>query len=264
MLLDIRNGRIMVEYQYDVVDTNDTTDDTTDDTTKKESKTFQITFSLNFNTIKNSNSNATIDQEILAGQTDKASQHIYLSGNGLFSTLKLFEDSQGDRLLKDIKGNNWVINEANLMLYIDRDQYSSLEQSQFPDRLYLYKYDSGIPLTDFSIDNTVNNTVRNRDKFVYGGILEKDEDDKPHHYKFRITDHVNRLITNDSTNVRLGLVPSNGLNLLNPKRAETVGQDFINYPATAILNPKGVILHGSESENHPEGGLKLQIFYTEY
>ena len=264
MLLDIRNGRIMVEYQYDVVDTNDTTDDTTDDTTKKESKTFQITFSLNFNTIKNSNSNATIDQEILAGQTDKASQHIYLSGNGLFSTLKLFEDSQGDRLLKDIKGNNWVINEANLMLYIDRDQYSSLEQSQFPDRLYLYKYDSGIPLTDFSIDNTVNNTVRNRDKFVYGGILEKDEDDKPHHYKFRITDHVNRLITNDSTNVRLGLVPSNGLNLLNPKRAETVGQDFINYPATAILNPKGVVLHGSESENHPEGGLKLQIFYTEY
>ena len=264
MLLDIRNGRIMIEYEYDELSTNDTTDDTTDDIIKKESKTFQIAFGLNFNTIKNINPNTAIDQEILSGQTDKPSRNIYLSGNGLFSTLKLFEDSQGGQLLKDIKRNNWVINEANLMLYIDQDQYDLPEQSQFPDRLYLYKYDTGAPLTDFSIDNSVNNTVSNRDKVVYGGILEMDDDDKPHHYKFRITDHVNRLIANDSTNVRLGLVPSNGLNFLNPKRAETVGQDFINYPTTAILNPKGVILHGSESENHPEGSLKLQIFYTEY
>ncbi len=264
MLLDIRNGRIMIEYEYDELSTNDTTDDTTDDIIKKESKTFQIAFGLNFNTIKNINPNTAIDQEILSGQTDKPSRNIYLSGNGLFSTLKLFEDSQGGQLLKDIKRNNWVINEANLMLYIDQDQYDLPEQSQFPDRLYLYKYDTGAPLTDFSIDNSVNNTVSNRDKVVYGGILEMDDDDKPHHYKFRITDHVNRLIANDSTNVRLGLVPSNGLNFLNPKRAETVGQNFINYPATAILNPKGVILHGSESENHPEGSLKLQIFYTEY
>ena len=264
MLLDIRNGRIMVEYEYDEVDINGTADDTSDDTTTKESKEFQITLGLNFNTIKNTNLNANIDQEILAGQTDKASQRIYLSGNGLFSTLKLFDDGQGGQFLKDIKGNNWVINEANLMLYIDQDIYSPQEQSQFPDRLYLYKYDSGIPLTDFSIDNTVNNAVRNRDKFIYGGILEKDDDDKPHHYKFRITDHVNRLISKDSTNVRLGLVPSNGLNFLNPKRAQTVEDNFINYPSTAILNPKGVILHGSESQNHPEGGLKLEIFYTEY
>jgi len=264
MLLDIRNGRIMIEYEYDELNTNDTTDDTTDDIIKKESKTFQINFGLNFNTIKNTNPNTVIDQEILAGQTDKPSRNIYLSGNGLFSTLKLFEDSQGGQLLKDIKRNNWVINEANLIFYIDQSQYDLPEQFQFPDRLYLYKYDSGAPLTDFSIDNSVNNTKSNRDKFIYGGILEMDDDDKPHHYKFRITDHVNRLIANDSNNVKLALVPSSGLNILNSKRAETVGQNFINYPATAILNPKGVILYGSESENHPEGSLKLQIFYTEY
>ena len=36
MLLDIRNGRIMIEYEYDELDTNDTTDDTTDDIIKKE------------------------------------------------------------------------------------------------------------------------------------------------------------------------------------------------------------------------------------
>ena len=128
----------------------------------------------------------------------------------------------------------------------------------------MYKYDYGVPLTDFSIDNSVNNEVRNRNKFIYGGILELDDANRPYRYKFRITDHINRLITKDSTNVRLGLVPSNGLNFINSRRAETVNQEMINYPITAVLNPRGVILHGSESENHPEGGLKLEIFYTEY
>ena len=91
-----------------------------------------------------------------------------------------------------------------------------------------------------------------------------DDDDKPHHYKFRITDHVNRLIANDSNNVKLALVPSNGLNFIGSRSAETVDQDLINYPVTAILNPRGVILHGSESKNPPRGGMKLEIFYTEY
>ncbi len=265
MLLDMTNSRIRIEYEYDQVDTNGTEDDTSDDVTEKKSKTFIISFGLNFSTIKYTNSNAQIDQEILAGQDDKPSQRIYLSGNGLFSTLRLFEeDGQGDQLLEDIRNNQWVINEANLVLYIDQDQYNPLDPSQFPDRLYLYKYDYGIPITDFSIDNTVNNTVKNRDKYIYGGILELDDADKPYRYKFRITDHVNRLITDDSTNVRLGLVPSNGLNFIGSKSAETVDQDLINYPATAILNPRGVILHGSESKDPTKGGLKLEIFYTEY
>jgi hypothetical protein len=265
MLLDMANSRIRIEYDYDQVDTNGTEDDISDDVIETKSKTFLISIGLNFSTIKNTNSNAQIDQEILAGQGDKPSQRIYLSGNGLFSTLRLFEeDGQGDQLLEDIRNNQWVINEANLVLYIDQDQYNSLDPSQFPDRLYLYKYDYGIPITDFSIDNTVNNTVKNRDKYIYGGILELDDADKPYRYKFRITDHVNRLITYDSTNVRLGLVPSNGLNFIGSKSAETVDQDFIDYPATAILNPRGVILHGSESKDPPKGGLKLEIFYTEY
>ena len=156
-----------------------------------------------------------------------------------------------------------VINEANLILYIDQNQYNHMNKSQFPDRLYLYKYETGFPLTDYNIDNTVNNNEINKSKFIYGGILELDEENKPYRYKFRITDHVNRLIRSDSTNVYLGLVPSNGISNIEPKRAETFDQEFINYPSTAILNPKGVILHGSESENHPDGGLKLEIFYTE-
>ena len=266
MLLDISNSRISIEYDYNYVDIKGTENDTSDDITERKSKTFLITFGLNFSTIRNSNSNVKIDQEILAGQNDLPSQSIYLSGNGLFSTLKLFEeDDQMNKLLEDIRDNQWAINEANLILYIDQGQYNSPpDKSQFPDRLYLYKYHQGTPITDFSLDNTVNNRIKNRDKYIYGGILEFDDSNKPYRYKFRITDHVNRLIKNDSTNIKLGLVTCSGLDFIGSKLAKTVNQNFINYPATAILNPRGVILHGSESKNHPDGGLKLEIFYTEY
>ena len=46
---------------------------------------------------------------------------MYLSGNGLFSTLKLFEQSsEGNQLLDKLRENQWLINEANLILYIDQ------------------------------------------------------------------------------------------------------------------------------------------------
>ena len=266
MLLDIRNARITLEYEYDELDTNGTANDNSDDTIEKKSKTFLLNFGMNFNTIRYNNVNVTIDEEIHGGQNQKPSKQIFLSGNGLFSTLKLFEglDNQGKQILEDLKGNNWVINEANLTLYIDQDTYSSINISQFPDRLYLYKYDNGDPLSDFSIDNSVNDYVRNRNKFIYGGILELDDANRPYRYKFKITDHINSLITKDSANVRLGLVPLNGLNFVKTRRAQAANQKMINYPITAVLNPRGVILHGSESQNHPNGGLKLEIFYTEY
>jgi len=266
MLLDIRNARITIEYEYDEVDTNGTANNSSDDTKEKKSKTFQLNFGMNFNTIRDNNLNISIDQEINDSQIQRTSKQIYLSGNGLFSTLKLFEglDQQGKEILEDLKGKNFIINEANLSLYIDQDSYSSINKSQFPDRLYLYKYDNGEPLSDFSIDNSVNNNIRNRNKFIYGGILELNDANIPYRYKFKITDHINCLINKDSANVRLGLVPLNGLNFVNTRRARAVNQKMINYPITAVLNPRGVILHGSGSQNHPNGGLKLEIFYTEY
>lgn len=265
MLLDLNRARVWIEYEYDEVDTNETLSDTSDDVTDKKTKTFSLNFGTHFSTIKSNNLNSQVDQEILATQNNKSSQKMYLSGNGLFSTLRLFEEERdGDQALDRLRENQWVISEANLVMYIDQDQYSPSEEDQLPDRLYLYKYETGFPLSDFSLDNTVNNSEKNRDKYVYGGILELDDTNRPYRYKFRITDHINRLISKDSANVQLGLVPSSGIGILNNKRAETVDQTFINYPATAVLNPKGVILHGSQSQSHPEEGLKLEIFYTEY
>ena len=264
MLLDIRNAQIRIEYEYDEVDTKGTVA-TSDDTTSKSTDTFLLPFGLHFNTIRQEQLSPELDQEIMATQANTPSQKMYLAGNGIFSTLRLFEpDLEGRNTLDVLRENDWIINEVNMVLYVDQSVYSGLESSLLPDRLYLYKYKTGAPLTDFNIDNTANDEIRNRDKYIYGGILEKDDAGRPYRYTFKITDHVNRLIRNDSTNVELGLVPSSGINNINSKRAELMDQQFINYPSTGILNPKGVILHGHNSQTNPAGDLKLEIFYTAY
>lgn len=264
MLLDIRNAQIRIEYEYDEVDTKGTVA-TSDDTTSKSTDTFMLPFGLHFNTIRQEQLSPELDQEIMATQANTPSQKMYLAGNGIFSTLRLFEpDLEGRNTLDVLRENDWIINEVNMVLYVDQSVYNGLESSLLPDRLYLYKYKTGAPLTDFNIDNTTNDEIRNRDKYIYGGILEKDDAGRPYRYTFKITDHVNSLIRNDSTNVELGLVPSSGINNINSKRAELMDQQFINYPSTGILNPKGVILHGHNSQTNPAGDLKLEIFYTAY
>ena len=47
---------------------------------------------------------------------------IYLKGGqGLMAEIDLFRDSQGNDLLDDIKSRQWLINEANLKFYVDRE-----------------------------------------------------------------------------------------------------------------------------------------------
>lgn len=269
MLLDVDNALVRIEYEYDQVNTNDTSDNTADDTIEKKASSFLLNFGLFFNTIKNNNGNldASIEQEVLAGQNNQPSKNIYLNGGGLYSTLNLFgNNSAGADLLEQLRAKDWVINEANIVLYLDQSVYGGLGASgQLPDRLYLYRYDNGFPLTDFNIDKSVNESLKNRNKYIYGGILEYDDQDRPYRYKFRITDHVNRMIKLDSTNIALGLVSANGINNIGYKAAQTSDDQFIRYPVTAILNPRGVVLLGSEgAAQEDEAGLKFEIHYTDY
>lgn len=267
MLLDINNARIRIEYEYDFYNKNGTNDDTSDDTTEKKSKTFTLIFNgVRFNTLVNYNANSAIDQEILSGQNDIPSKKTYLNGNGLFSTLKLFDEkNSGDQLLDNLRQNRWLVSEANLLLYVDQEQLALSNNEKLTDRLYLFNYNNGAPLIDYNQDNSEDNNVRNREKYIFGGFLEYDDLDQPYRYKFRITSHVNRLIRKDSTNFTLGLAPANGINAISYKRAETVEQDFINYPSTSVLKPNGVVLYGSGEEQNSQGKkLELEIFYTQY
>ena len=266
MLLDINNANIKIEYDYNFNNLNGTIDNTSDDVIEINSKTFTLNFNgVIFNTFKNEGENDDIYQQVQFGQRNIPSKKSYLNGNGYFSIIKLFDelDSQ-NQLLMNLRKNRWLVSEANLYLYVDQDFYISQNVDPI-ERLYLFNYKNGLPVIDFTLDNSVNNNLKNRDKFVFGGFLEYDELDKPYRYKFRITNHINRILRKDSTNYSIALAPTNGINSIILKRAQTSELEFVNYPSTSILNPKGVVLHGSaETEKGKNDRNMLEIFYTEY
>ena len=119
-------------------------------------------------------------------------------------------------------------------------------------------------MIDFTLDNSVDNSQKNRDKYIFGGFLEYDDLERPYRYKFRITNHVNRLIRKDSTNYTIAISPANGINSIAYKRAQTSDQEFINYPSISILSPLGVVLHGYDGDKVDSSNIELEIFYTEY
>ena len=170
------------------------------DKIETNSKSFSLNFNgVRFNTLNHLDLSGEIDKEVQLGQNNIPSKKSYLNGNGYFSTIKLFDkqDSQNE-LLNDLRKNRWLVSEANLFLYVDQDHYVSSED--LIERLYLFNYSNGLPVIDFTLDNSVNNNQKNRDKFIFGGFLEYDDLERPYRYKFRITNHVNRLIRKDSTN----------------------------------------------------------------
>ena len=265
MLLDLNNANIMIEYDYNFNNLNGTSDNTSDDKIETNSKSFSLNLNgVRFNTLDHMDESGEIDKEVQLGLNNIPSKKSYLNGNGFFSTINLFDKPNSqDTLLEDLRKNRWLVSEANLFLYVDQEYYISAD-IDIAERLYLFNYSSGSPLIDFTLDNSVDNSQKNRDKYIFGGFLEYDDLERPYRYKFRITNHVNRLIRKDSTNYTIAISPANGINSIAYKRAQTSGQEFINYPSISILSPLGVILHGSGVDETDSSKIQLEIFYTEY
>ena len=124
----------------------------------------------------------------------------------------------------------------------------------------MFNYSNGSPLIDFTLDNSVNNNQKNRDKFIYGGFLEYDDLDRPYRYKFRITNHVNSIIRK-GYNYTIAISTANGINSIAYKRAQTSDQEFINYPSISILSPLGVVLHGSGGDEIDSSQTELDFLH---
>ena len=260
MLLDINQAIIKMTYSYDFYNA----ESNAESKIEKASRTTIINLGTKINTLKNSNFDTAITQELQNQLTGVSSERIYLNGSGLHATINLFNNNEEDAtLLEELREKQWLINEANLIFYVDQSSYSNAD-SFIADRVFLYNYKDKIPLSDFYIDNSTNPGSKNGDKSIYGGLLEYDDNNLPYRYKFKITDHINRVVRKDSTNVELGLVVnSHAVNIAN-LNAKTSEQENVLYPTAAILNPFGIVLHGSESQNNEVNKLELEVFYTEF
>ena len=261
MILDYSNAKINIEYEYDKYNKNDTDDNTSDDTIDKVKANYEL--NLNGNQINVFNKSA-YNQDILnnLNSSENLSRVFLKGGEGLIAEIDLFTDNDGNNVLDEIRANGWLVNEANLTMYVDKDKINESGNLIEPFRVYLYDIDAKTPLPDYYIDNSTGPKKSNV-KIVHSGILELDEDDKGLKYKIRISEHVKNIVRNDSISVKLGLAVSSSIS--NSVNTDVKTTDVMKYiPLATAINPLGTVLIGPnpEPENFDKR-MRLEIYYTE-
>ena len=260
MILDFDSAEIVINYEYDKYNKNNTEDDITDDTIDRESKDFKITFVGNkINLIKKEPFSSEIISNI--NSTNNLAKIYLKGGEGLMAEIDLFKDSQGNDLLDDIKSRPWLINEANLTFYVDRETIDLNGGLIEPFRIYLYDLDTSLPLVDYYIDDT-QGPRRSETKINHGGMLDIDSDSHGIKYKIRISEHIKNIVRKDSTNKKLGLVLSSSIS--NISSTELKSSPLESAPQTTVINPLGTVLYGPEPDQpNYDKRLKLELFYSE-
>lgn len=257
MLLDFQNATIQIKYVYQKVNTQGN-DDPSDDQVEPEKAFFNL--SLSSANIINTFNTPTFTQDVTASE-----ENLFLKGGeGSMSVIELFgPDTDGNGIadqLEEIRENGWIINDANLVFYVNNT--IQVDDAQDPQRIYLYNMNDNVPLEDYIVDQTVNPSSPSLSKAIHGGILERDENGNALRYKIRLTEHMNNVIRKDSTNVTLGLVSSSDIRVATSGQIKTGTSQKEFIPTVSNMNPFGTVLHGSTLATPEEKRLKLEIFYS--
>lgn len=274
-MMNFAGGTVTVYYRED----SKVTDAQGVVTFNKVDKSFVM--NLTGNTISlQSNSNENTDYLTATNSTTEATSLYLKGGQGSMAVIDLFgPDTDGNGIadeLEEIRTRGWLINEANLTFYIDKDKMQN-SISVEPNRILLYDLNNKTTLIDYVYDQTTFPGYSKQNKYVHGGYVldgnnkhlsqAKDEDTeivtkKGTKYKIRITDHIKNLIRNDSTNVRLGLVVTETITNVGFTKLKTPIGIIDKIPTMSALNPLGTVLHGSHSSVADDKRLKLEIYYT--
>lgn len=270
-LFDLKDTRITMTYSYRRYDNNNTPDDLTDDNPNAREETdFVFSFLSQVgtgpvngnavNTLLTENYGPQIEQSLDTGEN---ATRIFLKGGpGTYAELNLFEENGGETVLEQIRAENWVINEANLVFYVDREQLDANGGIVEPPRLYLYNAENNFPLINPNTEQNVSQDLFGL-YLNYDGILDK-SNGKGVKYSVKITDHINNLVIRDSTNATLGLTLSTDIQNWNIANAQLENEEN-TIPTTSRISPLGTVLYGSNlqsSDPNFDKRLKLEIFYT--
>lgn len=273
VLFDLKSSNITMTYSYTNYDTNGTTDDTSDDNPNNIlEKDFTFSFLTGntsgavsgnaVNTLLTENYGPQIVQALDNGEN---ASRVYLKGGaGTYAEINLFEEDGGESILEQIKSENWVINEANLVFYIDRDQLDASGGKLEPPRLYLYNAENKFPLINTLTEQTDIESPSLFGAYLnYDGIIEK-SNDKGVKYSVKITDHINNMVVRDSINATLALTLTTNIQNWSIADAQVVGGEE-RLAMTSSVTPLGTVLFGSNLEaTDPDFDkrLKLEISYT--
>ena len=273
-MLNFGDGKITVTY-------TELTPSTTDDPTATVEKTVVLNLKGNTISLLDNEYNSAYQNAIANPNTSLGADRLYLKGGaGSTAFIDLFNgaDDNNDGVsneLADLRTRGWLINEANLVFYIDRTTMdaqagnTNAAKAHEPRRVYLFDAKNNRPLIDYYYDNTTISTDAKLNKYVFGGIMEVTSDGKGEKYKIRITEHIKALLKLDSTNVRLGLSVTENINTITNAALKTPlslpggSSNFKYVPVGSVISPLGTVLYGNNTSPADEPKkLKLEIYYT--
>jgi hypothetical protein len=254
-LLDFTKAKITIKYKAK-------TAITTDAETVKEDKSLVINLGGATASLVNDTKNATYANAITPANINstEGDEELYLKGGQ--GSLAVIDLSNFATKLAEIRTNKWIVNEANLVFYIDSDKMKSADE---PKRVYLYDLTNNIPVIDY-VDGTsgyINNDP-NTTRYVFGGILDVDATTKRgKSYKVRITNHIRNLIKDaTAVNVKLGLVVTESVDIATSNKLKLKNSVISEAPRGSVMNPLGTILYGSKASVPDAQRLRLEVYYT--
>lgn len=266
LLFDLTQANLTITYEYDNFVSGE---DGAANTTERIERDFVLGFlqvaggaviGNAVNTFNNDAYPVEISSEL---DTNENAERIFLKGGaGTFTEIQLFDEVDGSAIINQIKQNNWIINEANLVFSIDREMLAAVGGTIEPPRIYLFNAETNQPLYNQFTEVTTNEENPLGIFLNYDGIINR-EGDSGVDYTVRITEHINNLVVRDSTNARLGLSLTSNIAIPNVANAMNTGSE-VSVPIMSTVNPLGTVLFGSNVSSANESKkLKLQIFYTE-
>jgi len=262
------SSNVTLYYTYDQT----TTVDGEENTTKVQGE-YEMTFSGNRVNIFKNEFNTSILQTIEDTSTDaEGDDYLYLKGGeGSMAIIELFSDDENGTTkaeqlneFRDVDEEGVIttkrlINEAYLELFVE----TTLSNLDKPGRVYVYDIANNLPVADFFLDQTTE-AASSDSKFTHLVPLTKEtgadgvEEQK---YKIRLTEHLNNIVMQDSTNFKLGLVVTSNAGAANTREFLSP-TDVEGVPIGTVLTPKSIVLHGNNSPDAAKS-VKFNVYYTE-
>ena len=267
---DLDDASVTLYYTYDNPDDSEDAEDT-----------LKGELALDFDRLSN-NVNlyesilpSDIEVELMESNVDMVNgeETLYVrGGDGIVTVIDLFGDDADDNGVADeldmMRSEEWLINEANLIFYVDQNKVTGGDAE--PERLLIYNAQDAIVLADYGFDATISNPPESA-LTNHLEILERGSDGNGEYYKMRITHHISNLIHRDSTNVPLAImVVSNVLVGGFQKMEDPIifsdddddENDLNQIPKAGVISHEGTVLYGNNTANE-EKRLRLEIYYTE-
>jgi hypothetical protein len=268
MPLNFSSGNITLYYTNDVL-TDESTEDLngdgdTDDTQvpvrTKQKMIFPIS-GIIADVYKRDYTTAISDIQSLLNNPNiiQGEEKLYIHGNaGSMTIMDVFANMD----LADIRNNNWLITEANIVLNVNQD----LSDDDVPSRLFLCKLDETPQNGVYK--NTQILDVLTEGEAILDGYLQTEKitsgDDtttKPVKYRFRITDYMSEVLKKEDPKSpsRFAIKVFHQSDLpVNTIPNDTIVRDY-------SWDQKGVIIYGNRYQSTDadyDKRVKLEIFYS--